>query len=93
MLQKLLVECAMKLNIEIDCTPDELRQTLGLPDLKPMQEAVMARMEAQIMEAAGRFSPDALLRSWMSLVPQTPEQLQEIIGRFFRSPPGGPEKV
>lgn len=83
----------MKVTIEIDCTPDELRQTIGLPDMKPMQEAVMARMEAQMMEAAGRFSPDALLRSWMSLVPQTPEQLKEVIGRFFRSAQGGPEKV
>ena len=79
----------MKVNIEIDCTPDEARQFLGLPDLKPMQAAVMARMEAQMAEAAGRFSPDALLRSWMSSVPQTPEQLKEMAGRFFRPPAEG----
>ena len=64
----------MKVTIEIDCTPDEARQFLGLPDLKPMQAALMARMEAQMAEAADRFSPDAMLRSWMSLVPQTPDQ-------------------
>ena len=79
----------MKVTIEIDCTPDEARQFLGLPDLKPMQAALMARVETQMMEAADRFSPDAMLRSWMSLVPQTPDQLKEIVGKFFRSPTGG----
>ena len=82
----------MKVTVEIDCTPDEARQFLGLPDPKPMQAAVLAKMEAQMADAAGRFSPDALLRSWMSLVPQTPEQLKELVGRFFRpATEGGPK--
>ena len=50
----------MKVTIEIDCTPDEARQYMGLPDVKPMQAALMARMEAQMAEAADRLSPDAL---------------------------------
>ena len=29
----------MKITIEIDCTPDEARQFVGLPDVKPMQAA------------------------------------------------------
>ena len=32
----------MKITVEIDCTPDEARQFLGLPDMKPMQAALMA---------------------------------------------------
>lgn len=79
----------MKFSIEIDCTPDEARQFLGLPDLKPMQAAIMSQIEAQMAEAAGRFSPDAMLRSWMSLVPQTPDQLKDMVGAFFRPPTGG----
>ena len=78
----------MKVTVEIDCTPDEARQFLGLPDLKPMQAALMAKIESQMSEAATRFSPDAVLKSWMSLVPQTPEQLTEAIGRLFRPPAG-----
>ena len=79
----------MKVTVEIDCTPDEARQFLGLPDVKPMQAALMAQMEAQMTEAVDRFSPDAMLRSWMSLVPQTPDQLKEVVGKFFRQPMGG----
>ncbi len=77
----------MKVSIEIDCTPDEARQFLGLPDLKPMQAAVMGRVEAQMTEAAERFSPESILQSWMTLMPQTPDQMSQMVGRFFR-PPG-----
>src|SRR5262245_24852222 len=37
---------AMKVKIEIDCTPIEARDFLGLPDVKPMQEAMMDQMQA-----------------------------------------------
>ena len=36
----------MKVTIEIDCTPDEARVFMGLPDVKPMQAAVMASLGA-----------------------------------------------
>ena len=73
----------MKVTIEIDCTPDEARQFFGLPDVKPLQAAVMARMEAGLNEAADRFSPETLLRSWMSSMPQGQDQLRDLFGRFF----------
>lgn len=79
----------MKITIEIDCTPDEARQFMGLPDLKPMQTAIMGRIEAQMTEAVDRFSPDAMLRSWISLMPQSGDQFKDVVGRFFR-PPGSP---
>ena len=28
----------MKLNVEVDCTPEEARRFLGLPDLTPVHE-------------------------------------------------------
>ena len=76
----------MKVTVEIDCTPDEARQFMGLPDVKPFHAAMSAKMEEQ----AERLSPEALLRSWMAMVPQTPEQLKDVIGNFIRSIPGAP---
>ena len=78
----------MKVKIEIDCTPDEARQFFGLPDVKPLQAAIMAKMEAQMLEAADRFSPDSMLRTWMSLAPQGVESFREAFERFFK--PGTP---
>ena len=58
----------MKVNIEIECTPLEARQFFGLPDVQPMQQAIMAEMEKNILKEAQRFTPDAILQNW----PQAP---------------------
>lgn len=42
----------MKVNIEFDCTPDEARQFLGLPDVTKANEAY-AEATAKLMRGAG----------------------------------------
>ncbi len=74
----------MKINVEVDCTPEELRQSFGLPDLRPMQDAVLGAMQKQMLDAVARTSPEALMRTWMPLFQQTPEQMQQIMAAFFR---------
>ncbi len=71
----------MKITVEMDCTPEEARAFLGLPDLRPMQQAVIERMQSRMNEAADAFSPDALLRTWMTLVPEG--QLRTMMESFF----------
>ena len=75
----------MKVTMEIDCTPEEARTFFGLPDVKPLQEAMMAQMEAKMTEAAAAMSPDALLKSWMNALQGAPQQMQEMFTQFFRS--------
>ncbi len=74
----------MKINVEVDCTPEELRQSIGLPDLRPMQDAVLGAMQKQMIDAVARTSPEALMRTWMPLFPQSPEQMQQLMTAFFR---------
>ena len=74
----------MKINLEIDCTPEELRQSFGLPDLRPMQEAVLGAMQKQMIDAVARSSPEALMRNWMPMFPQSPEQMHQLMTAFFR---------
>ena len=75
----------MKIRVEIECTPDEARQFFGLPDVKPMQAAIMGKMEAQMLEAVERFAPDAMLRNWMSLAPQGVDTYRDMFERFFKT--------
>ena len=80
----------MKVNVEIDCTPEEARRFLGLPDLGPMQQAVLAKLQAQMLEGVGAASPDALLKLWMPLLPQSADQMQQAMAGLFRMfTPGG----
>jgi hypothetical protein len=74
----------MKINVEVECSPEEARAFLGLPDLRPMQDAVLARMQQQMLDAVDALSPEALLRTWMPLAPQTPEQMRDAMAGLFR---------
>src|SRR4051812_46155355 len=82
-------EAAMKVTVNIDCTPEEARTFLGLPDLQPMQAAVMAEVERRMLAEMDRFSPEAIMKSWLSLVPQNSEQMQEAFTRMFQQGLGG----
>ena len=80
----------MKVNIEIDCTPDEARTFLGLPYVKPLQEAVMASIERHMLDAAAAMSPDAVMKTWFSSMSQNPDQFRNTFSRFFAQPFGPP---
>jgi len=69
----------MKVTIEIDCTPEEARVFMGLPDVKPMQEAVMAKLQQQMNDAVDAMTPDAILKNWMATVPAGAEQMRDAL--------------
>lgn len=73
----------MKVTVEVDCTPEEARVFLGLPDVKPMQAAVMASMEQQAVQAVGQFAPDAMLKLWFTTLPQMSTQMQDMFTRML----------
>ena len=70
----------MKVNIEIDCTPDEARTFMGLPDVKPMQAAVMAKLEQQMLDGISAMAPDSLLKSWFGMMPGTEQMRDAFVG-------------
>jgi hypothetical protein len=67
----------VKINIEIDCTPDEARTFMGLPDVKPMQAAVMAKFEQQMMDGISALAPDSVLKTWLGMMPAGTEQMRD----------------
>ena len=79
----------MKVTVEVNCTPEEARQFMGLPEVQPMQAAVTAEMEKRVLAEMDRFSPEAVLKSWMSLIPQSPEQMQAAFMRMFQQGSAG----
>jgi hypothetical protein len=73
----------MKVTIDIECTPAEARQFLGLPDVEPLQAAVMKEVERRTLAEMERFSPEGLLKSWLSVLPQNAERMQEMFTGLF----------
>ena len=60
----------MKINIDIDCTPDEARSFLGLPDVKPMQETLIAQLQERMTANLAAMDPETInarRRIWSAL--------------------------
>ena len=55
----------MKIKVDIDCTPGEARAFLGLPDVAPMQEALLAAMQERMREAMAGADLESLMKTWM----------------------------
>ncbi|MFX6857783.1 DUF6489 family protein, partial [Acinetobacter baumannii] len=46
----------MKITVNIDCTPQEAREFLGLPNIQPMQEKVMKQVEEKLLAGVAGMS-------------------------------------
>jgi hypothetical protein len=68
----------MKVHVEIDCTPEEARAFLGLPDVAPMQERLMKDVEERMIAAMRSMEPEALIETWLPASMQGFENLQKM---------------
>ncbi len=83
----------MKIKLDIDATPQELRTFFGLPDVEPMQQEVLDRMREKMLGAVENLDPANLMRPflpgqmqdlaawqkafWQGVAGRTPEQGEE----------------
>ena len=67
----------MKINLDIDCTPEEARTFFGLPDVKPLQEAMMAEIEERMRANLAAMDPETLMKTWVPANIQGFEQVQK----------------
>lgn len=75
----------MKITFDVDCTPEEARTFFGLPDVKPMQDVVLKKVEDRMMANLDAMTPEALLRTWVPASVQGMEQLQKMFWNVFQS--------
>lgn len=60
----------MKVTIEIDATPQEMRTMLGLPDIEPMQQEIMENIRDKTMAAIDANDPTQLMKLFMPTTDQ-----------------------
>lgn len=68
----------MKIKLDIDCTPEELREFFGLPDVRPMQEHLLKDVEERLRAGVTALDPQMMLKTWLPAGLQGFEKLQEI---------------
>ena len=54
----------MKITVDVDCTPEEARRFLGLPDLTPVHDAYVERMTKAVSEGMSADAFAEMARSW-----------------------------
>ena len=68
----------MKITMNIDCTPEEARAFLGLPDVKPMQEEMLKEVQKRLSASLKAMDPETILKTWLPATLQGYQQLQEM---------------
>ena len=82
----------MKVTINIDCTPEEARAFLGLPDVRPMQEAVMREVQARTMQSLQAMDPEQMMKTWVPATLQGLEQMQRFWTQLATGNVGDPSR-
>jgi hypothetical protein len=80
----------MKINIEIDCTPDEARRFMGLPEVAPMQQRVIDAMESRLVDAIAKTETNQLVETWLPLGMKGIEQWQQLWTQLAAAASGMP---
>ena len=55
----------MKINVEFDLTPDEFRQSLGLPDVEAFQQSLLENIQRQMESGVDGYDPMNLMRPFL----------------------------
>ena len=69
----------MKINVEVDCTPAEARAFLGLPDVTPLNDAMVAEMQKRMEANVAAMQPEALMKTWTSFGLQAQDQFRRLM--------------
>jgi hypothetical protein len=54
----------VKVTVDVDCTPEEARRFLGLPDLTPVHQAYVEKMQKAVSEGAGPEMFADAMKAW-----------------------------
>ena len=69
----------MKVNIEIECDPAEARAFLGLPNVEPLNDHLVAEMQKRMDANLSAMQPDELMKSWTSFGLQAQDQFRRLM--------------
>ena len=69
----------MKVKIEIECSPQEARAFLGLPDVTALNKTLTEEMQARLKANMAALQPEELMKNWMAFGGQAQEQFMKLM--------------
>lgn len=84
----------MKVTINVDITPEEVREVLGLPDVQEFQSDLLMRVREQMEAGVEGYDPMTLLKPYMpSAGTGSMEQFQRLMLKLMTSYTGTESKT
>ena len=69
----------MKITVNVECSSQEARSFLGLPDVSGLNEAMMAEMQSRLKTNMAALQPDELMKNWMAFGGQAQEHFRKLM--------------
>jgi hypothetical protein len=79
----------MKFNIEVDCTPEEARRLVGLPDLEPLHDIYLSRVKELMAKGITPDMVETMVKSWVPVGETGLGLVQSLLGQFGGGMMGG----
>jgi hypothetical protein len=54
----------MKITMDIECTPEEARRLMGLPDMGPIHDVYLDKLKDTMREGLTPETVDRMIRTW-----------------------------
>ncbi len=68
----------MKFTVNVECTPEEARTFMGLPDVQPIQEAMMKDLQERMKTNMQAMDPETIMKTWVPAAMQGADQVQKM---------------
>lgn len=78
----------MKVRVEVDCTPEEARAFLGLPEVRALQERLLTEMEQRMADYLRQSDPQLLVEQWLPFGVKGIEQWQHMWAQMLTAATG-----
>jgi len=69
----------MKMTIEVDCSPEEARRFLGLPDVSALNDHLVSEMTKRVDANMSLLNPEEFMKNWMTFGTGAQEQFRKLM--------------
>jgi hypothetical protein len=78
----------MKISIDIEATPDEVREFFGWPPIQPLQQELIRVMQENMNKGVPGFEPLSLMKSLFPMPMQGLENMQKVFSDAMKTAGG-----
>lgn len=76
----------MKVKIEAECSPEEARAFLGLPDVTVLNDHLVNEMKSRLDANLTAMKPEELMKTWTSFGIQAQDQFRQMMQVVTQAP-------